>query len=131
MHPLGWSAEHDGTGEGDRYFAANRAAYVASPESLGETQTPNNQGPNVDTLRSCTENSVQETLARQLRMPCRQAPYLPGLNGYLSAAPRSSHPHGVNAAFVDGHVAFLTDSVNEFVIAYEVSVDDGQSVHER
>lgn len=126
MHPLGWSKNHDGTGEGDEYIAAKRAAYVASPESLGETQPPNNQGPNVDTLRGCVEGTTHEAMSRQLGMPCRQAPFNPGLAGYLSAAPRSLHVGGVNAAFVDGHVTFLTDQVDDFYMAYAVSADDGQ-----
>ena len=126
MHPLGWSAHHDGTGAGDEYLAANRAAYVASPESLGEAQPPNNQGPNVDVLRGCAEGSTQMDTAQQLGMPCRQAPFNPGLAGYLSAAPRSLHVGGVNAAFIDGHVTFLSDQVDEFYMAYSVSADDGQ-----
>ena len=71
----------------------------------------------------------KKVLSRQLRMPCVQAPYQPGLNGYLSAAPRSAHPGGVNAAFVDGHVVFLPDSVDEFAMAYAVSVNDGANNH--
>jgi prepilin-type processing-associated H-X9-DG protein len=126
MHPLGWSANHDGTGKGDEYLAANRAAYEASTESLGEAQPPNNQGPNVDTLRGCVEDSTHVATAQQLGMPCRQAPYNPGLGGYLSAAPRSLHDGGVNAAFIDGHVTFLTDQIDEFYMAYAVSADDGQ-----
>ncbi len=65
--------------------------------------------------------------SQQLGMPCRQAPFNPGLAGYLSAAPRSLHPGGVNAAFVDGHVTFLVDQIDDFYMAYAVSVDDGQT----
>ncbi|MGD9632127.1 MAG: DUF1559 domain-containing protein [Pirellulales bacterium] len=132
MHPLGWSRSHDGTGKGDEYIAAIRAAYLASPESLGETQPPNNQGPNTDTLRGCASDSevgrAQMATAQQLGMPCRQAPYKPGLAGYFSAAPRSLHPGGVNAAFVDGHVTFLRDEIDDYYMAYAISVDDGQGV---
>jgi len=130
MHPLGWSPIHDGTGAGDEYLAENHAAYVASPESLGEAQPPNNQGPNVDILRSCGSDTdagrAHMATAQQLGMPCMMAPFKPGLAGYLSAAPRSLHPGGVNAAFVDGHVTFLVDQVDDFYMAYAVSVDDGQ-----
>ena len=131
MHPLGWSPVHDGTGVGDEYLAESHVAYVASPESIGEAQPPNNQGPNVDTLRGCDSGTeagkAQSSTAQQLGMPCRNAPFWPGLAGYLSAAPRSLHPGGVNAAFVDGHVTFLVDEVDDFTMAYAVSIDDGQS----
>ena len=43
-----------------------------------------------------------------------------------SAAPRSNHRGGVNVAFVDGHVTFLTDSVDLEAMAYLISIDDGQ-----
>lgn len=125
MHPLGWNTEHDGTGAGDKYLAESRAAYVASPESSGETQPPNNQGPNVDTLHACTQQTQRDEAA-QLGMPCTQAPYKAGLGGYLSAAPRSLHPGGVNAAFLDGHASFLTNHIDEFYMAYAVSIDDGR-----
>ena len=39
-------------------------------------------------------------------------------------APRSFHPGGVNVAFVDGHVAFLPDDVNEIAMAFLVSAND-------
>jgi prepilin-type processing-associated H-X9-DG protein len=47
---------------------------------------------------------------------------------WLSAAPRSRHPGGVNAAFVDGSVHFVTDGIDEVTMAYLISVDDGQAV---
>jgi prepilin-type processing-associated H-X9-DG protein len=42
----------------------------------------------------------------------------------MSAAPRSTHPGGVNAAFLDGHVDFLPDDVDEMVMARLISIDD-------
>jgi prepilin-type processing-associated H-X9-DG protein len=57
------------------------------------------------------------------RMPCATwalgYPY-----GFLSAAPRSAHPGGVNVVFVDGHVGFLPDDVDEIAMAYLVSAND-------
>ena len=43
----------------------------------------------------------------------------------MSAAPRSTHPGGVNAAFLDGRVVFLSDDVDEFAMSVMINVDDG------
>ena len=32
----------------------------------------------------------------------------------------------MNAAFLDGHVSFLPDNIDEFAMAYMVSISDGQ-----
>jgi len=128
MHPLGWSIDHDGTGEGDGFIADNNTVFVASPESLGETQRPNSQSPNADVLYFCGEAQLAESEAD--RMPCVRWNRVLGARGYLSAAPRSSHPGGVNVAFLDGHVAFLLDDVDEYAMAYSVSVNDGAVARE-
>jgi prepilin-type processing-associated H-X9-DG protein len=47
--------------------------------------------------------------------------------GHMSAAPRSLHPGGVNAAHLDGHAAFIKDEIDEVVMAYLVSINDGQA----
>ncbi len=102
----------------DRYFRGN-------PKSLGQTQSPNSQGPTLDTLRLCPD-SVQ--LQAQLEgMPCRKWNFPIGIAGFYSASPRSLHPGGVNVTYVDGHTGFVTDEVDEFSMAYRVSVNDGQS----
>jgi prepilin-type processing-associated H-X9-DG protein/prepilin-type N-terminal cleavage/methylation domain-containing protein len=129
MHPVGWSHKHDGTGVGDDYHAAINAPYQASPESLGETQPPNNQGPNADTIRPCKSDSDLPSAAAEAGMPCTLGRE-PGLNGHMSAAPRSRHPGGVNSAFLDGHVVFLADEIDEFAMAYMVSIDDGRAEYE-
>ncbi len=125
MHPEHWSHEHDGSGAGDTFVAQNRAPYVANPDSRGETQRPNNQGPNRDTLKSCREGTELEKFAQASGLPCTFS-RPPGLKGYMSAAPRSLHPGGVNATLLDGHVTFLVDEVDEFAMAYLVSINDGQ-----
>ena len=102
----------------DRYYRGN-------PRSLGQTQTPNSQGPTLDTLRLCPEAVQIE--AQLARMPCRKWKFPIGLFGFYSASPRSLHPGGVNVAFVDGHTDFVTDDVDEFSMAYQVSVNDGQT----
>jgi prepilin-type N-terminal cleavage/methylation domain-containing protein/prepilin-type processing-associated H-X9-DG protein len=123
MHPLGWTANHDGTAAGDDFNAATCAPYLASPESLGETQRPNNQGPNADVLQLCADPEREWSALEH--MPCIRWNRVLGTRGYMSAAPRSQHPTGVNATFVDGHVAFLADEIDEFVMAYGISVNDG------
>ncbi len=47
---------------------------------------------------------------------------------WLSVAPRSRHPGGVNVAFSDGHIGFLPDTIDEYTMAYLVSATDGQRV---
>lgn len=123
MHPRGWGANHDGTGAGDGYHAQIRSPYEASSESLGESMRPNNQGPNVDTIKLC-QGELQRAAA-DARMPCT-LDLPPGTRGYMTAAPRSQHPGGVNGAYLDGHVQFLPDDIDEFVMAYSVSVNDGE-----
>lgn len=125
MHPAGWKSGHDGSGGGDEYHVETNARYEASPESLGKTQRPNNLGPNVDTLVSCQGN-LQQLAAAEL-MPCAMSKAQLGLHGYMSASPRSLHPGGVNSAGLDGRVIFLADNVDEFVMAYLVSVNDGRA----
>ena len=60
-------------------------------------------GPNSDTLVKCPEEMRQQ--AQIEGMPCiryeRNFPI-----GYVSAAPRSMHPLGVNAAYLDGRGRF-------------------------
>lgn len=124
MHPLHADNDPDGTGAGDRFLAEGRAVYVASRESLGETQRPNHRGPNADTLKQCLES--QQKLATAAAMPCVRQPTVPDLANHMSAAPRSLHPGGVNATFLDGHVTFLVDDINEISMAYMVSTIDGQ-----
>lgn len=125
MHPQEWPDAHDGSGVGDTFAAQNRAPYVVNPDSLGETQRPNNQGPNQDTLKSCRPGTALEKFAEANELPCTWS-RSPGLNGYMSAAPRSLHPGGVNATYLDGHVTFLVDAIDEFSMAYRVSAVDGQ-----
>lgn len=83
---------------------------------LLSTQPPNNQGPNSDVVYDC----VNPTAAQAQRLPCST------WVDYLSAAPRSRHPGGVNAVYADGHIAFLSDTIDRLTMAYLISIDDGQ-----
>lgn len=87
--------------------------------SLGLTQVPN--GPQPDMLYECPDKAA----AQFEEMPC-SALY----RGYISAAPRSNHVGGVNAAFADGHVTFLPNDIDEYSMHYMISVSDGHVVAE-
>jgi prepilin-type N-terminal cleavage/methylation domain-containing protein/prepilin-type processing-associated H-X9-DG protein len=98
--------------------------YIPNPASLGATQRPNTQGPNVDMLYACPDPAS----AQLERMPCNV--WQPGTGfDYLSAAPRSWHVDGVNVAFLDGHVAFLPDGVDQYSMAYMVYIRDNEPVN--
>jgi prepilin-type N-terminal cleavage/methylation domain-containing protein/prepilin-type processing-associated H-X9-DG protein len=118
-HPL-YSQEIP-LGSGRRFWKRPRPPYKTWDLSVGQNQPPNNQGPNFDMLYECPDPEQ----AQFDRMPCSQ--WARGTSfEYLSAAPRSNHRGGVNVAFVDGHVTFLTDSVDLEAMAYLISIDDGQ-----
>ncbi len=89
--------------------------YVPWPQSLGYTQYPN--GPNPDVLYECPD-LVGEQFDQ---MPCTTQYW-----GYISAAPRSLHPGGVNSVFLDGHVAFLQNDIDEYVMLHMVDPVDGK-----
>jgi prepilin-type N-terminal cleavage/methylation domain-containing protein/prepilin-type processing-associated H-X9-DG protein len=89
-----------------------------------QTQLPNTLGPNADVLVKCPEELQQE--AQLQGLPCLQNEDGLGLAGYISAAPRSMHPAGVNAAYLDGHVEFMVDDIDPFVMAFKVSIHDGK-----
>lgn len=103
---LGFDMHSDTTADG---------VYKPNAGSVGWTQRPNTDGPNMDTLVRC-DNPTQ---AQFLNMPCLTLP------GWESAAPRSRHMNGVNVVLLDGTVRFLRDNVDEFTMARLVSVNDG------
>ncbi len=100
--------------------------YQADPRSLGLTQLPNGSGWAVDTLHLCPPGKEQERQSLFEEMPCGEWKGVIGVAGYYSASPRSLHPGGVNVAYVDGHVDFLVDEVDELSMAYRISINDGQ-----
>jgi prepilin-type N-terminal cleavage/methylation domain-containing protein/prepilin-type processing-associated H-X9-DG protein len=99
------------------------AGYNPDLAHLGSSQPPNNQGPNLDVLYDC----VSPAEAQLQRMPCNAWEESGALN-YLSSAPRSRHPGGVNVAYVDGHVSFLPDQVDQVTMAFLISIEDGMAV---
>jgi prepilin-type N-terminal cleavage/methylation domain-containing protein/prepilin-type processing-associated H-X9-DG protein len=97
--------------------------FEGSPWSLGVTQPPNCQGPNTDMLYACPDMNE----AQLDQMPC--GIWQPsGMWSFQSAAPRSTHPGGVNVVFVDGHTGFLPNAVDEMAMAYLISIHDGHPV---
>jgi prepilin-type processing-associated H-X9-DG protein len=91
--------------------------YRYSNVSFGYTQRPNSNTP--DVLYQCPESVRVDALLEA--MPCNDEYW-----GYISAAPRSNHPGGVHVAYLDGHVTFMANSVDEITLAYQASINDEQ-----
>jgi prepilin-type N-terminal cleavage/methylation domain-containing protein/prepilin-type processing-associated H-X9-DG protein len=109
----------------DMHHDFSLSAFTYATYSLGVTQPPNNEGPNVDMLYACPDPAG----AQLDGMPC--GVWSESESGgwhYLSAAPRSRHVGGVNVVFVDGHVGFILNEVDEIAMAYMISVNDSKVV---
>lgn len=104
--------------QGDKNM--NPGDYNANPSSLGLTQYPNSI--NGDVLYECPEPAA----AQFDKMPCNDQFY-----GYISAAPRSQHTGGVNVVFLDGHVGFLPNNIDEYAMLYMIDTTDGKVLNER
>jgi len=91
------------------------APYEPWEKSLGATQLPNGFHP--DVLYECPDSAN----AQLDKMPCTDV-----WKGYISAAPRSLHPGGVDVVFLDGHVEFLNEDVDELAMAFMIYTQDGQ-----
>jgi prepilin-type N-terminal cleavage/methylation domain-containing protein/prepilin-type processing-associated H-X9-DG protein len=90
-----------------------------------QSQLPNTIGPNADVLLHCPKDGT--LINAQLEgMPCVQWNWPLGLSGYISAAPRSAHIGGVNAAYLDGHVEMLTNDIDPFTMAFLVDIRDSE-----
>jgi prepilin-type processing-associated H-X9-DG protein len=105
-----------GTRDGD--FQA-----LAIPEILQQVQVPNMMYNPGDILVRCPGDTASNQLEG---MPCHQWVWWLGLSGYISAAPRSNHIGGVNAAFLDGHVRFISDGIDPVEFAYLIDPRDSQ-----
>jgi prepilin-type N-terminal cleavage/methylation domain-containing protein len=90
--------------------------YVPDPAYLDSAQLPNNQIADLgDTLFVCRPQQLQG-----FKAPCTN------IGSFMSAAPRSNHPGGVDAVALDGHAGFITDAIDSYTYAYLVSTNDGQ-----
>ncbi|MGL4514793.1 MAG: DUF1559 domain-containing protein [Lacipirellulaceae bacterium] len=104
--------------------------FLASLALAYQSQTPNHRGPNYDTLVECPADGL--AAAQLANMPCgkwigvdsAESSHAVGWVGYQSAAPRSLHPGGVNAAYLDGRVEFLTDDVEPLKMSFAISIRD-------
>jgi prepilin-type N-terminal cleavage/methylation domain-containing protein len=94
--------------------------YVFKKLSLGFTQLPN--GKLKDILYECPDEVGEQVEG----MPCGKADE----EGYISAAPRSNHIGGVNAGYLDGSVKFLSETVDEVAMAYQICISDDRNVDE-
>jgi prepilin-type N-terminal cleavage/methylation domain-containing protein/prepilin-type processing-associated H-X9-DG protein len=101
-------------------------AYQGHPLSVPFVQRPNNtRNPIDDMLYDCPEPAR----AQLEKLPCAiYSPQEMNVLHFLSAAPRSFHPGIVNGAWLDGHVAVVSNNVDPYVMAYTISVNDGHPV---
>lgn len=109
------------------FYTDLKTGYRFNPALMtkGKGMTPNNQGPTFDPIYRCVDPDESQSL----RMPCityNSTPYATG--NYLSAAPRSNHPGGVNASFGDGRVIFMINKIDEEVMAFLICSIDGISL---
>jgi prepilin-type N-terminal cleavage/methylation domain-containing protein/prepilin-type processing-associated H-X9-DG protein len=115
MHPKG------------SYWAGQLPDFLASTSStiLNQVQVPNMLNNEGDILVRCPGGLA----ANQLEgMPCTNWQWDLGLWGFISAAPRSNHIGGVNIAYLDGHVGFISDNVHPTAMAYLVDPRDSQVI---
>jgi prepilin-type processing-associated H-X9-DG protein len=120
---LSFDAHHDAA-EAGGFFST----FLPWQRFLDQSQTPNTLGPNADVLMRCDPAHLAE--AQFQGMPCLKWRWSLGLSGYISAAPRSNHIGGVNVAYLDGHIDFVTDSVNPLTMAYLVGIRDQKELHD-
>jgi hypothetical protein len=97
--------------------------YEPWPRTADGAQRPNNRGFNQDTLYDCVDSAG----AQLDGLPCVNWSPQRGELHYLSAAPRSRHAGGVVAAAMDGSVRFLTDDIDVNMMAFLISINDGES----
>jgi prepilin-type N-terminal cleavage/methylation domain-containing protein/prepilin-type processing-associated H-X9-DG protein len=102
--------------------------YVPSLGFAFQAQLPNTIGPNADVLVRCPEDALAESQLEA--MPCILWSGELGFGGYISAAPRSRHAGGVNAAFLDGHVDFILNEVDPFAMSLMVDIRDNEAGYE-
>jgi prepilin-type N-terminal cleavage/methylation domain-containing protein/prepilin-type processing-associated H-X9-DG protein len=111
---------HPTTEGGKKPYEEGINPYEPDEISLGLTQRPN--GEYADVLYECPETKS----ALIERVPCNTDYF-----GYISAAPRSMHPGGVNVVYLDGHVEFLRNEVDEYAMTYMVNPSDGEIIPEK
>ncbi len=71
----------------------------------GKAAGPNNSNPESDSVQFCSAIGVNSTEAARLGMPCTGS-------SNIRATTRSMHKGGVNAAFADGSVHWISDGID-------------------
>lgn len=110
----------------DMHPYPDRPPFRHFPMSVGHTQRPNLRDPavNVDVLYACPDEGAPAT---PRGLPCAEWKE-DDVWRYLSSAPRSTHPAGVQSLWADGHVEFLGDTIDEVTLAYLIAIDDNRPV---
>jgi len=126
---LSFDMHHDSRRAGGELTSFSSLASTAY-----QAQLPNTLGPNADVLVRCpggnaTRGDSPLSEAQLEGMPCIRWAWQLGLFGYISAAPRSHHVGGVNAAFLDGHVEFVSDHVDPFAFVRLIDIRAQQVEH--
>lgn len=120
---LAYDAHHDLT-RGMRFAPdVTGSGGLTGAEKMSFMQRPNHAGPNLDPIYECSDPQG----AQLEGMPCGKFSLGNDNVAYLSSAPRSSHPGGVNVAMMDGSGKFVPDDIDPVSMAYQVSVSDGQT----
>ena len=92
--------------------------YEPHSYTYGQTQRPNTQGPTPDMIYKCEDQAGRSSIG------CPAQRGGPDATSSFRRRPEALHPGGVNVAFVDGHVGFLPDDVDEIAMAFLVSAND-------
>jgi prepilin-type N-terminal cleavage/methylation domain-containing protein/prepilin-type processing-associated H-X9-DG protein len=102
-------------------------ASVTAANALGDCTTPNDSNHLSDDIEDCQLIANYQTLYLQ-QMGCSYGGG--GVHDWPNwqAQARSRHPGGVNAAFCDGSVRFIENSISETTWFLLLSRNDGQSV---
>ncbi len=111
-----------GTGNvGDQLGSVN-VPYIPNP-TLVDGSLPPNGTTYQDDVRGCTNGSPLDLASDLEGMPCNSA------NSH-TAAPRSLHAGGVNAANIDGSVRFLRDEIDPVTFGLLICIHDGITTEE-
>jgi prepilin-type processing-associated H-X9-DG protein len=86
---------------------------VTAANAIGDCTTPNDLNAGSDDVKGCTSNV-------NIGMGCGSA------GASAQAQARAKHSGGANAAFVDGHVTFVRNTISQQTWYLMLSADDGQ-----
>ncbi len=112
---LSYDAHHD--------FSVESLQYEPAASATEFMQRPNHPGPNMDMLYECPDPNGSQLEG----MPCGMF-QMGGDRQWLSSAPRSNHPGGVNVALMDGSVRFVPDAIEPLSMARQISIDDRKPI---